>query len=530
MATIVQNIETLNTIKNDIKKAINDKGVTVTDSDSFTLYASKIDQIKQGEGGGAEPVLESISITKNGIYTAPEGVDGYNEVSVNVTTGGDSTNYSYYDGSIDEAGLRAIGWDDESIGYLRDNALHYAWQNSDFVVSEENKALYGVITDRTTLDANRTNPNLEYLPMMGALPASQIMFFRGLTYLKALPKIDTSLCTDTDHLFQNCSNLLVIPHIDTSNVKSMYVMFDGCSKLKNIPLLDTSQVTYMGGMFNSCSSLETIPLLNTSNVTYMVGMFYYCTSLKSVPLLDTSKVTDMENMFNYCSKLETIPPLDTSKVTNMKSIFCFCSSLETIPLLNTSNVTNMYQMFYNCTLLKSVPLIDTSKVIDMENMFNSCSKLETIPLLNTSNVTNMKNMFYYCTSLKSVPLLDTSKVTDMYQMFYNCTKLESIGLLNFSSITDSSKINTFFGYSNITTLTDVGGFKDLKVNWNDNYSLAKLPNLTYESIMNVINNLYDFRANGETTTKTLKINSNTYALLSEEDFAVASNKGWTITK
>ena len=503
MATIVQNIETLNTIKNDIKKAINDKGVTVTDGDSFTLYASKIDQIKQGEGGGAEPVLESISITKNGIYTAPEGVDGYNEVSVNVTTGGDSTNYSYYDGIIDEAGLRAIGWDDESIGYLRDNAPHYAWQNSDFVVSEENKALYGVITDKTTLNANRTNPNLEYLPMMGALPASQNMFFRGLTYLKVLPKIDTSLCTDTEHLFQKCSNLLVIPFIHTSNAESMYAMFDGCSKLRNIPLLDTSNVTNMSGMFSYCSSLKTIPQLNTSKVTRMNNMFSTCSSLETIPLLNTSQVTDMNYMFYNCTSLETIPDLDTSKVSNMGLMFYNCTSLETIPLLNTSNVTDMGSMFNNCLKLETIPLLDTSNVTNMYSMFGSCSRLKTIPPLNTSKVTNMSYMFYYCSSLETIPLLDFSSVTN---------------------------IDNLFGYSNITTLTDLGGFKNLKIDWGSNYGLALLPNLTYQSIMNVINNLYDFRANGETTTRTLKINSNTYALLSEEDIAVASAKGWTISK
>lgn len=35
-------------------------------------------------GGGAEPVIEALSVTANGAYTAPDGVDGYSPVTVNV--------------------------------------------------------------------------------------------------------------------------------------------------------------------------------------------------------------------------------------------------------------------------------------------------------------------------------------------------------------------------------------------------------------------------------------------------------------
>ena len=34
--------------------------------------------------GGGAPVIEALSVTTNGTYTAPSGVDGYSPVTVNV--------------------------------------------------------------------------------------------------------------------------------------------------------------------------------------------------------------------------------------------------------------------------------------------------------------------------------------------------------------------------------------------------------------------------------------------------------------
>lgn len=39
---------------------------------------------------GSTPVINSLSVTENGTYTAPSGVDGYSPITVNVPTGGSS--------------------------------------------------------------------------------------------------------------------------------------------------------------------------------------------------------------------------------------------------------------------------------------------------------------------------------------------------------------------------------------------------------------------------------------------------------
>ena len=248
------------------------------------------------------------------------------------------------------------------------------------------------------------------------------------------------------------------------------------------------------------------------------------------PLLYTGNVTNMASMLRDCISLTTVPLLNTRKVTDLSYMFYGCSLLTDVPLFNTSNAKNMSYMFYNCSSLTTIPLLDMSSVTNMGDMFSNCSSLTTIPLLDTSNVTSMSYMFSSCSKLTSIPQLDTSNVTNMSSMFGGCYQLTTIPLLDMSSVT---KMNSIFGYSDLTKLTDLGGFKNLGMQsnitgTNDNYFLYKVPNMTYESAMNIINNLYDRKSAGYSVI-TLKFASKTLALLSDEEKAIATNKGWIIS-
>ena len=238
-------------------------------------------------------------------------------------------------------------------------------------------------------------------------------------------------------------------------------------------------------------------------ITNMAYMFYECNSLETIPLIDTSNVTGMSFMFGHCHKLQTIPLIDTSNVIYMNNMFSFCIELQTIPLINTSNVTRMDSMFSNCSLLQTIPQIDTSNVTDMSHMFDNCFNLQTIPSIDTSNVTEMNYMFTYCQKLQTLPKFNCQKVTDMTRYF---TKTSG----------------------GMSSLTDVGGWENLKCNWDDVYGLATCPNLTYQSCINILNGLYDFVGNGSTETRTLRVHPNFLTTVGDE-ISIGTNKGWQIT-
>ena len=256
-------------------------------------------------------------------------------------------------------------------------------------------------------------------------------------------------------------------------------------------------------------------LIKSVNVQSKIDVAKYDIKLgnstfKEVPdFYDFSNITDMSNMFNNCGYLQTIPELNTSNATNMSYMFNGCGSLQTIPELNTSNAT------------------------DMTYMFNGCSSLTTIPELNTSNVTNMKYMFAECKSLQTIPELDTRKVANMEYMFYSFNGIQTLVSLPKIYCDSCTTLHKFFTYGNtylINNLTDVGGWINLKCSWNG-YGINCVPNLTYQSCINILNGLYDFTDNGETPASNqgqLKVHPNFLTAVGDE-ISIGINKGWTIT-
>ena len=403
-----------------------------------------------GEGGGKavlqETTIESLLTETTKVVTPPEGVDGFNKVTVThapvetlteatITSNGETTitpsagfdatfgvkvrvdvpttdvsaNYRYKQPVADDTGLKAIGWDDDSINYFKYNNYVYPWDANNYKVSDANKQI--VITKENQVAQYKDNPDFQYCP-----------FF------------DTTGATSMNVTFYECSNLISIPRLNTSKVKLMNYTFGGCHSLSSIPPLDTSNVSDMGHMFEGCNIISSIPQLNTSNVTSMQSMFRECYSLSSIPQLDTSKVTNMDQMFQKCSSLSSIPQLDTSKVTSM------------------------YQMFLGCLDLSSIPQLDTSKVTNMNSMFFECAFITTIPRLSAASLNNAQTMFGYSFS-------KLSKFTDFGGLtglkvdldLTPCQNLTHDSLLNVineaADVTSSPKTLTL-GATNLAKLTD----------------------------------------------------------------------------
>lgn len=207
----------------------------------------------------------------------------------------------------------------------------------------------------------------------------------------------------------------------------------------------------------------------------------------------------MSNMFSGCYSLTDVYIDDTSSVTNMSGMFKECVSLQTAPMMDTSSVTNMSEMFSTSTLRGNVGMYGYTAM-----------HLTTIPQYDTSNVTNLRYMFYggtynTNTTLTTIPQLNLAKADQLMSMFAKCPGLTTLG-----------------GFINLGK-----GFLSTTVSGNHTLDLSSSTVLTYQSIMNVINNL---AAPDDTavTDATLKLSATSYALLTEEDIAIATAKRWSV--
>ena len=264
-------------------------------------------------------------------------------------------------------------------------------------------------------------------------------------------------------------------------------------------------------IINDDDELMFFPNINTSNCRYI--QLDSCKNLIEIPAINTSNASTI--LINKCLKLSNLSlPADNVK----KIVASGNTSLTNIEFSNSLKLDDVRNAFEDDKSLKII-VVDTSKTRNLSGAFRNCESLESINL-DLSNATDTTFCFYNCNKLKNVELNNAINVTQISQMFYNCLNLEYIALLDMSSI--DSTPSFLFGFSTMNKLTRLEGFRNLHVD----FDLSLAPNLTVDSIMNVINEASNLSLEGKTAT--LKLGSTNTAKLSEEQIAIASAKGWTL--
>ena len=273
--------------------------------------------------------------------------------------------------------------------------------------------------------------------------------------------------------------------------------------------------------------------------------------------------------FDATSFADSTLPIGHKKC--IKSIF-WDAKIEKLDCrgMNVSGLTDINQVFKNCKELTELDisgwdtsecrtLTDWRKDSQTRGLFGGCSNLRVIyglPGLDTRKFENVCSMFSGCSALTSIDVSkwDTSNVTDMSSMFEQINSMQSLDISNFD--TRKAKVGGGYGFLSSTNLRslDMSGDNftlESTNNWNRGIRTPNLRTLklgknffkTHESIkslsfsyqywtdssvrLSLVTNLYDRKANG-LPDLTLTLHANTKKVLTEEDLAAITAKGYII--
>lgn len=255
-----------------------------------------------------------------------------------------------------------------------------------------------------------------------------------------------------------------------------------------------------------CANCSIAP--TKSNIGYARSMKYYS-------FITGRKETQASDLFCYLPYLECIPELDIILLNVSYRMFQRCTNLKTIPNMETKNLTNVHAMFSDCWALEFIPYIDIGLSTLVKSMFNNCYNLRTIPNLNFESATDAQYLFSNCKSLVTLPPLKMPKITNIYSMFSECANLTIISNLELPENIATTNSSVFYSCKKLQRL-DV-----LNINYSINLSNSKM--LSQTELVKILNNLATVE-----TTQTLTLGSTLLAKLTDEEKAIATNKGWTL--
>lgn len=318
--------------------------------------------------------------------------------------------------------------------------------------------------------------------------------------------------------------------ITSNNITNAENMFSYSTELTEIPF-DLNVNGSLNSLFLSCSELEKIRAVNYTGTTgiNMTNMFRQCYALKEIGKLKGLQVNGCEYWFQNCLNLRYLPELDScsgywgTKNVAARFAFAYCYSLRSIPdeyikiFKNGTWTSTSYHCYYS--------------------LFAGCNSLDEVNnlcVINTTLTSNMcSNTFLNCSRLKNFTFETNADGTPITVSWNK----QTIDLSTCGYSSSSTNTNNIISYnSGITTdkqVKDDATYQALK-NDPDWYTTdVAYSRYNHDSAVATINSLPNASSGTNTIKFTGASGTNTdggaISNLTEEEIAVATAKGWTVS-
>lgn len=219
--------------------------------------------------------------------------------------------------------LSELGYDAETIAELnqiRDEALTKAKATTDIYITNDPKALFGIVGNPTITSINWR--------------------FQGVGPM-CFPGGDFSSVTTAQGAFRNNGRLVYVGPCDFSNCTNMYQICHNANGLTEVHFNNTSKVQNFGQAFMG-APLIVGPTLDTSGATDVALMFWNNNYLEELPLYDFSNVTtNITGLFNSTkvTKLGGFAGVKVSLDISQSSALTHDSLMNVINNLGTPTTT-----------------------------------------------------------------------------------------------------------------------------------------------------------------------------------------------
>lgn len=314
---------------------------------------------------------------------------------------------------------------------------------------------------------------------------------------------DTSNVSDISYMFNSVCPpndfVISLPKLENAAYAFKIPTFYS-SKTINVTINDVVNPIIASYMFNFDNTINVYS--NTTLRLIDANQMFYENATSIFPSISFEPDCSAVQMFAYCEGLTNIDMLqNTQNISDMQVMFGYCTNLENIPVTfsyeNSNNFTGMYR---NCTKLLYIPKVDNNKFFKWDNMFNSSGIIKVEEIFSGENPADHNE-----TSIKHIN---------------SANNIRYIIVKNLGNSQDSP-----YSWSKFYHKADFSGWG----NWGVEDESIQLSIGARQSLVDSLA-VYsvDRVAKGYTSTYTISLSATTKSLLTQDEIAQITAKGFTI--